>query len=131
MHLEAGTEAQLLDALVDARDLDFLAQADFLARLGERSSKQVGEVLDGFFGTCRVGACERGNGVHAVEEEMRSDTRLQRAKSGTSLDFDAAPPFIRDVEIAQRQAADDGTDGDVRQEEGGVIGWKQSGRRAE
>ena len=38
-------------------------------------------------------ARQRGDGVHAVEQEVRADARLQRADARARLELDAAPPF--------------------------------------
>ena len=64
-----------------------------------------------------IGASQRGDRVHAVEEEMRADARLQCADARQRFHLDAALPFGADIEVAQRQCADDEADGEVAQQE--------------
>src|SRR6185312_10975224 len=77
-HLQPISEPQLLDALVDARDFQLLLEGDGVALLAEVRAEEVCQVLHGLLRERRIRACERGDGVHAVEQEVRTDARLQR-----------------------------------------------------
>ncbi len=65
----------------------------------------------------RVGARERGDRIHAVEQEMRADPCLERAHAALRLGFDIAAPLVRHVEVAQRESARDRADGEISQHE--------------
>ena len=56
-------------------------------------AEQVGEILHGRFRARRVAARERGDGVHAVEEEVRADARLQCMHARRRAQLDAAAPL--------------------------------------
>ena len=117
------TEAQLLHALIGARHVDLLGQRDLVALLVEVGAEQIGEILHGFLGARRVAARERGDGVHAVEQEVRADARLQRVHARLRLQLDVVAPLVRHVEIAQRQRGhDEGDAGVAHQERPGVVG---------
>ena len=127
-HLQPVTQAQLLDSLVGARDLDFFLECDLRARVAQADAEQVGEVLDRFLGLRRIRARQRGDRVHAVKQEMRPDPRLQRADARAGLEFDRAAPLLRNVEITQRERPDYGGNQHVGQHEGPVR-IRENGRR--
>ena len=76
MHVEAVAQPQRFDALIDARQLELFLQPQRAVGVAERGAKQIGQILDGLFGALRVAARERRDRVHAVEQEVRPDTRL-------------------------------------------------------
>ena len=51
-----GAEAQLLHALIGARDLQFLGERDGVALVAQGGAEQVGEILHGLLGA-RRGCC--------------------------------------------------------------------------
>ena len=122
--LQALPEAQSLDALVGARDLDLVRQRDPLAMLAQRRAEQVREVGDRLFRHSRVAARERGDGVHAVEQEMRTDARLQRAHAALRLGLDIGLPLVRDVEVAQCNPGRDRANGEVLQLQAQMVGGR-------
>lgn len=67
--------------------------------VGERCTKEIREVLDDLLGDARIGLGEIGNGVHAIENEMRADARLEPLKTRLSLDL-SSPEMMR-IKIAQ------------------------------
>ena len=71
-------------------------------------------------------ARQRGDRVHAVEEEVRADARLQRTDARARLELDVAPPLVRDVEVAQRERTDDRADAEVRQQERPVLAREEA-----
>ena len=119
--LQALPEAQSLDALVGARDLDLVRQRDPLAMLAQRRAEQVRKIGDRLFRHLRVAARERGDGVHAVEQEMRADASLQRAHATLRLGLDIDLPLVRDVEVAQRNPGCDRANGEVLQLQAQVV----------
>ncbi len=128
---EPVAEPQLLDALVDARNFQFLAQRDLGPRVVQADTEEVGEVLDRLLRARRVRARERRDRVQAVEQEVRADARLQRPNPRPRLELDAAAPLECDVEVAQRDRPDDRGDGEVRQQERPVSLGKEAGCDAE
>ena len=104
---QALAEPQLLHALVGARHVDLLGERDLVALLAEIGAEQIGEILHRLLGARRVAARERGDGVHAVEEEVRPDARLQRMHARARLHLDVVAPLVRHVEIAQRERRHD------------------------
>ena len=92
-HLQSIAQPQLLDALIDARDLEFVAQRNLTMRVGEVEPEQVGEILDRLLGARRIRARQRRDRVHAVEQKVRLDPRLKRADPCARLEFDVAAPF--------------------------------------
>ena len=101
-------------------------QRDARVRVAQAGAEQIREILHCLLGALRDRARQRSDGVHAVEEEVRADARLQRTDARQRFHLDAALPLGAHVEVAQRQRADDETDAEVAQQEAGVIA---SGRR--
>ncbi len=91
------------DALIDLRDLELFRQRDRVALLAEVGAEQVRQVLHGGLRLRRVGSRQRRDRVHAVEEKVRADARLKRVHAGPGLHLHVALPFMRHVEVAQRQ----------------------------
>ena len=79
-------------------------------------ARQVGEVLHGFLGAPRIGAREGRYGIHAVEQKMRSDTRLQRVDARPGLGPYVQAPLVRDEKIAQQHGSHDQRDAEVAQQ---------------
>jgi hypothetical protein len=96
-------------------------QRDFIAFLAECGAEQVGQVLHRLFGACRVAACQGCDGVHAVEQEVRPDAGLQCVHARLGLQLDVVPPFVGNVEVAQRERGHHQRDDDIAQQEGPVI----------
>ena len=119
--LQPLPEAQPLDALVGARDLDLMRKRDAFAVLAQRCAEQVREVGDRLFRHLRVAARERGDGVHAVEQEMRADARLQRPHAALRLGLDVGLPLVRDIEVAKREPGRDRAHGEILQLHAQVI----------
>ena len=81
--------------------------------LAQRRPEEVGQVRDRLLGESRIGAGERGDRVHAVEQEMRPDSRLQRPDAALGLGLDVGLPLVRHVEVAKREPACDRADDEV------------------
>ena len=109
-HLQPLAQAQLLHALVGARHVQFLCQGDDVALVAQGGAEQVGQILHRLLGARGIAAREGGDGVHAVEEEVRPDARLQGMHARGGAQLDAAAPVVRDVEVAQREPGDDEPD---------------------
>jgi len=109
-YLEALTEAQALDTEVAFDESNLLTHRDRLARIGQARAEEVGEILHRALGQRGLGARERGDGVHAVEEEMRTNARLQGLQSRLRLGREAVTVMKLHVEIAQHQRRNDSAD---------------------
>ena len=83
LHLEPVAETQLLDALIDARELELFFQAQRTVRVAQGGAEQVGEIFHRFLGARGIAACERGDRIHAVEQKMWPNARLQRLECAT------------------------------------------------
>ena len=125
-HLQPFAQPQLLDARIDARDLEFVAQRNLTMRVGEVEPEQVGEVLDRRLGAHRIRSRQRRDGVHAVEQEVRTDARLERADPCARLELDVAAPLMGHMEVPQRQHPDDRRDADIGQQEFPVLARENS-----
>src|SRR5690606_31471996 len=76
---QALAQAELFDASVRTCDLDLLLERDAGARIVETRAKQVCEILDRLFRLLRIRARQRCDRIHAVEQEVGANARLQRA----------------------------------------------------
>ena len=106
-HREAVAEPQRFDALIDARELELFFEPQRAVRVAQRGAEQIGEILDGFLGALRVAARQRRDRVHAVEQEVRPDARLQRLDARARFGAHVLLPLMRDEEVAQQQRRDD------------------------
>ncbi len=97
----------MLDTLVGADNLQLLFERDDVALFTQVGAKQVREVLNGLFRTLWVAASQRGDRVHAVEQEMRPDAGLQRIDPRRGLHLDVASPLMRYVEISEGECRHD------------------------
>ena len=79
-HVDAQplAQAQLLDARVLPAQRDLVGERRELAVVGHQHAEQFRQVLERVLGAPRIAADQRQHGVHAVEQEMRPDARLQR-----------------------------------------------------
>src|SRR5687767_11389681 len=71
-------EAQALDVGVALEQRDLVGEAYELPRIGHQRAEQIRQVLERALGALRVAPDERQHRVQAVEQEMRTDARLQR-----------------------------------------------------
>ncbi len=121
-------QPQLLDALIDARDFQLLLQRDDVALLAQVGAKQVGQILHRLLGLRRIGAGQRSDRVHAVEQEVRADSSLQRVYPRLGAHLDAAPPLQGHIEVTQRERRHDEADRHIAHQEGPRLGRKQAFR---
>ena len=91
-------------------------------RVAQRRAKQIGEVLDGLFRALRVAARQRRDRVHAVEQEVRADARLQRLDARLRFRAHVLLPLMRHEEVPQQQRRDDERDAGIAQQERPVLG---------
>ena len=103
-HLQAFAQAQGFDREVTLGQFHFLAQAGIGFAGAERGAEQVGQVEHRAFGDDRIAAHEAGDGVHAVEEEMRLDPRLQRIGLGARAGAHLRLPAVDREQVAQHDA---------------------------
>ena len=120
MDAQAIAETLLLDAQIDLGELYLSRQRRQRLRVRERGTEQVGQVFDDLFGEIRVDAGQAGDGVHAVEQEVRPDQCLQRADARLRLEDDAAAPLARHVQVAHGEGDEDRTRRHGAQQEVGV-----------
>ena len=121
-HVEPVAEPQRFDALIDARELELFLEPERAVRVAQRRAKQIGQVLDGLLGALRVAARQCRDRVHAVEQEVRADARLQRLNARLRFRAHVLLPLMRDEEVAQQQRGDDDRDAGVAQQERPVLG---------
>ena len=100
-HPQAFAEAQLFDREVALGQRDFLRQRRRLVAGAQRRAEEVGQVEHGALGALRVLAHQAGDGVHAVEQEVRADARLQRIGLGAGTGAHLRAPGVDRVEVRQ------------------------------
>ncbi len=100
---QARTQPQLLDPLINAGDLQLVRERDDVTLFAQVGAKQIGQILYGLFRLCRIGARERCDRVHAVEEKMRPDTCLQSMYACRRLHLHVTLPLVSHIEVAQCQ----------------------------
>ena len=120
-HVEPVAEPQRFDALIDARELELFLEPQRAVRVAQRRAKQIGEILDGLLGALRVAARQRRDRVHAVEQEVRPDARLQRLDARLRFRAHVLLPLMRHEEVPQQQRRDDQRDAGVAQQERPVL----------
>ena len=119
-YFQAIAESQFFDALINCGELEFLFQRRTVFRAPEVGAQQVGQVLDGFLGLARIRARQRGDRVHAVEQEMWANERLQGTDARLRFEHDAAAPLAGHVQITHRQGDDDRADRNGTEQEAEV-----------
>ncbi len=121
LHRQSLAQAQGLDIQVTPRHGDFRLQCGALIRTVQRGAKQVRQIMDGLLGDIRVRARQRGNGIHAVEQEMGTDACLQGRHPGTGLGLQLLAPLALDKQVAQGDGRDQRADPEAAQQKDTVM----------
>ena len=74
--------------------------------VAERGAKKIGEIFDRAFGLLRPLRNQARDRVHAVEQKVRANARLQRIESRLRFGANARAPLFEHVEVAQQRRTD-------------------------
>ena len=108
LHRQPRTQAQLLDAQILLDQVQFVAQCRHSLVAAKRGAKQIGQIFDGALGLAGPGSDQADDGVHAVEQEVRSDPCLQCIDLRLGRRFNATAPALDDDQVAQQRSANQG-----------------------
>src|SRR5690606_37422906 len=107
LYLQAVTETQLLDLQVVPAQGQLLRQRN-QRRLGQAGAEQFGQVLHHPLCRLRVGSDQAGNTVHAVEQKVRPDARLQCLDPRLQFCLLLIAQLLLQIQIAQDDACEYG-----------------------
>ena len=110
-------EAQAFDAQVLGNQVELLAHRGQGFLRAKRRAEQIRQVLDCSLRVLGSLANQAGNGVHAVEQEMRPDACLQRIDLGLGCGMHALLPEFADIQVSQQRCRDQGADGRIAEHE--------------
>ena len=119
--VQAIAEAQLFDAQVVIHQVELFAERARCLAAAERGAEKIGEILDRALGLGRARADQARDRVHAVEEEMRADARLQRVDLRLRCGLDAFLPELEHEEVAQQRRRDQRRDRRVAEHETQIV----------
>ncbi len=100
VHLQPVAQAVLLDRQVTPRQLQLIPPGHQCARPREARTEQVGQVQYSLLRLGRIARHQCGDAVEAVEQEVRTNARLQRFDPRPQLGLLLAPPLALQIEIA-------------------------------
>lgn len=110
---QAVAEALALDAQIAARELQLLGQGRHRRGIRQGGAEQVREVLHDLFRELGIDPGQAGDGVHAVEQEVRPDAGLQCLQTRLRLGQLVLADTVLFVQVAQQHGADDRGDRQV------------------
>ena len=105
-HMQALAQTQLFDIQIAPHQVQFLAQRAACGVVTQCRTEQIGQVLDCALGVLRPQRDKARDRVHAVEQEMWPDARLQRLEARLGLGAHARAPLFQHIEIAQQRRTD-------------------------
>ena len=105
-HLQALTQAQAFDGQVAPAQVEFPGQGNLLVVGAQAGAEQLGQIQHRVFGLVRVAGNEAGDAVHAVEQEMGLDARLQGGQLRLHLRLALLLPLVLQVKVAQHHQGD-------------------------
>ncbi|MNE72362.1 hypothetical protein D3C80_1682970 [compost metagenome] len=90
----------MLNRQISFGQFQLLAPGHQAAGFGQAGAKQVGQVQHRLLGLERIDHHQAGDTVQAVEQEVRTDPRLQGFDARTQLGLFLSAPLALQIEIA-------------------------------